>query len=138
MKYGSCSVSDWSGRVQEDTADAIAILVEGDSEVSLLTPGGTPGVSDKEVLFAVLATISNSSDSVILIMAASLIINDTLVVEHEGIAFSIDTNAGWLLGDSSLQLRNTLLWNSLVALNANLAHVLSSLASLMFSFVWIV
>ena len=87
---------------------------------------------------ALFGTIADSGDGVILLMAAFLVIDDSLVVQHEGVALSIDTDAGWLLSDGSLQLGNTLLWNSLVAGHSDLAHGLSGLASLISSFVWIV
>lgn len=137
MTYG-CSVGNWSARVQKDAADAWSILIDGDSEVALLTPGGTPGVSHDQVLLAFLLTVADSGDGVILIMAASLVIDDALFVEHEGVAFGIDTDAGWLQGDGGLQLSNFLLWNCFVALEVDLAHVFCGFALAMFTFVRIV
>jgi len=132
------SVGSWSGGVQEDTALSVSILVEDDSEVALLTPGGTPRVSHEEVIFASLATVANSGDSMILLGATSLVINDTLLVEHESVAIGIDTNAGWLLVDGGLQLFYLLRFNLSEALNTDLTHIFSSLAFTIFALVWIV
>lgn len=74
----------------------------------------------------------------ILIMTTSLVINDALVVEHEGAALGVDADAGWLLGDGCLQLGNTLLWNFVVGLDADFTHGFGSLASLVLALVRIV
>lgn len=134
-----CSFSSWSDRVHEDTADAVSILVESDSEVTLLTPRVTPRVSDDKVIFTFLRTITDGGDGVILLVTTFLGINDTFVIELESIAFSIDTNASWLNGDGGLKLRNTLLWNLMVAFDTNFAHVFGCLTFfVVFSFIWIV
>lgn len=75
----------------------------------------------------------------ILLVTTFLGINDTFVIELESIAFGINTNTSWLNGDGGLKLRNTLLWNFMVALDTDFTHVFGGLAFfVVFSLIWIV
>jgi len=133
------SVGIWSSRVHENTADTISILVDGHSDVTLLTPVSAPRVSDDEVLFARLVTISDSSNGVIEVSAALGGVQDTAGVHLEVGVGSINGDASWLLSNGSLELGDLLLWNSLVGLNSNDFLGFDSLALFAsFGFVWVV
>jgi len=58
----------WVGSSHEDTAD----VVLSDLDITLVTPRGTPGVLDKEVVNAVLSTITDSEDTVVKLSTAIL------------------------------------------------------------------
>merc|ERR1711907_897530 len=77
--------------------DALAGL-SGESDVSSLTPGGTPGVLDLVIQVATFRAISDSQDSVVQISAAGPVIENTRVVVHH--QTGIDGDGNWLLVNS--------------------------------------
>lgn len=117
MPSSVSSIGRRSRRVHENTADTVAILIDGDSEVAFLAPVGTPGVSDDKELLAALVAITDGGDSVVKVMTASLTVHDTLVVELEDRAGCVDTDAGGLLFDGGLDLLDALLGDSGVGLD---------------------
>merc|ERR1719454_47487 len=119
----SGSIGNWSAGVQKDAADAWAILVNGDSEVTVLTPVGTPGVSNDKVLLVVFTSVADCSDGVVLVLTAFFVIHDAFGIEREGLAISIDADAGWLLGHSFLQGFNLLRFDFEVFLDTDFTHI---------------
>lgn len=75
-------------------------------DISLITPVGTPGVSNNIVFLSVLGSISYSDDGVIgLVTTLGGVENTTLVTLEVG-SLGINGDRGWSLSDSSLQGRN--------------------------------
>ena len=75
-----------------------------DSDISLFSPVGTPGVSDEIIFSTVFNTIANGEDGVVESYAASIVGNDTVKVVLEGVFSSVDGNGDGLKGDGSLKL----------------------------------
>ena len=65
------SVGGWVERNLLDTADTKTIN-SSDLDVSLISPGSTPGVSNNVVLLSVLGSITDGGDGVIELSSASL------------------------------------------------------------------
>ena len=59
------SVGSWSVGVQKDSIDTRSVSVIGYSDVSLLSPVSSPGVSDNPIVLAVFRSISNGGDGMI-------------------------------------------------------------------------
>ena len=82
LSCGSCE-----GRVVDvrvDTADTVA-AAGSDSDVAIFTPAGTPRVADNVVLSAVFFAPTNSSDSVVNVTRAAVVLRDdstTVVLEY--------------------------------------------------------
>lgn len=112
----------------ENTTDTWSILVDGDSEVTILSPVGAPGVSDDQELFLAFFAVSNSGDSVVNVMTALLGVQDTMLVHLEGVLVGFDTDANWLNGKSSLHLGNRVLLELLPASGLDQTGVRFSMA----------
>jgi len=79
----------------EDTASTETVVVlggGGDPDVTFLSPGGTPGVLNDEVI----GSVTDGSDGVVKSDTASSG-DDTLGVELEGVLVSFDDDSNWLL-----------------------------------------
>ena len=113
-------ISGWSGGVHEDTTNTIAILVDCNSEVAILTPVRTPRVSHDQKFLAVLVSITDCSHSVVQVSTTSAIIHDTLPIKLEGGTRGVNGNASWLLVHGSLDLGDTLRWNASVGSDTDL------------------
>ena len=70
MQFFGCSAS-WADSSHLDTADTGAITVVGNLDVSVVTPGGVPGVLDEVVVLAVLGSVSDSKDTMVKLGSAS-------------------------------------------------------------------
>ena len=90
-----------------NTAHVVATL---NTDVTLLTPAGTPRVADDVVVNTVLGTITDSEDTVVELSTA-LGGDDTTSVELEGRAGSSEGNSDGLLSNSSSEGSRTLLDN---------------------------
>ena len=111
-----------------DTADSLT-LNGSDLDVSLISPGGSPGVSHEVVLLAVLGSVTNSGDGVVELGSASGGVEDTGLVLLEDGSIGLNSHGDWLLGDGGLELVDGLSWDGSVGLDINLTGVLGSLAS---------
>ena len=100
-----CSVRGWVERLKLDTADTSSVN-GGDLDVSLVSPRGSPGVSDDVVLLSVLGSVSNGSNGVIELGSASSGVQNTGGVVLENSLVGLDGNRHWLLVDGSLELRD--------------------------------
>lgn len=110
-----------------DTADTKTID-GGDLDVSLVSPGSTPGVSNEVVLLSVLGSVTNSGDGVVELGSAELGVHNTGLVLLEDGSVGLNGHGHWLLGNGGLELVNRLGWDGLVGLDINLSGVLGSLA----------
>ena len=86
--------------MSKDTAD----VVGSDLDVSLVTPGWSPGVLDEEVVLSRLGSVSDSEDSVIELGSAGGASDDTGGVGLEDSLVSLDGNGDWSLGESGLKV----------------------------------
>ena len=84
----------------------LVVLVSAHEDVTLVTPGGAPRVLDDVVVLRVLATITNSQNTVIELSGRALgLVVDTRFVELEGSVRSIDGNRdGTNGGNGSLEI----------------------------------
>ena len=122
-----CSVGGWVDGDLLDTADTLS-SDGSDLDVSLVSPGSSPGVSNKVVLLAVLGSITNSGDGVVELGSAEAGVQNTGLVLLEDGSVGLNGDGNWLLGNGGLELVNRLSWDGLVGLNAHLSGVLGSLA----------
>ena len=88
-----------------DTADTLSI--DGsDLDVTLVSPGSGPGVTDDVVLFTSLGSISDSSDGVVKVGSAGGGVEDTALVLLEDGSVSLNGDGDDTLVDGSLELGN--------------------------------
>ena len=108
------SVGGWSVSVQKDSINTRSVSVIGNSDVSLLSPVGSPGVSNEPIVLAVFSSISNCGDGMIeLSLGHNLVVRvDSSIIELPLQARGIDRDASWLGSNSSLQLGRALLWDA--------------------------
>jgi len=78
-------------------------LVWCDLNVSLGSPGGTPGVLNEEVVLARLGSVADSEHTVVEFGSAT-VGNDTVSVSLESHLIGLDGNRDWSLGKGSLKL----------------------------------
>ena len=104
MQRARCSVGGWVGWGSRlDTADTGTVL-DSDLDVSVVTPGWTPGVLDKVVGSSVLDSISDGEDTVVEGGSAGSASKDTGGVHLEGGLVGLDGDGDWLLGEGGLEL----------------------------------
>jgi len=89
----------WVGSSLENTAD----VVGSDSDVSLISPAGAPGVLDKEEVLSVEGSVSDGEDTVVEVGSASGG-DDSRSVTLEGVLVGLDGDGDWLLVDGGLEL----------------------------------
>lgn len=106
------SVGDRVRGVGLDTA-AASTISNTDSDVTLVTPSGVPGVLDHIELLTVLSTITNGENSVV-VRSTATSANNTRAVVLEDRVVSLNGDSNGLLGDGSLELRGAIGSNSLV------------------------
>jgi len=93
-----------SGWVHKDTADTFSALgVKGHSDVTGLSPGSSPGVSDDSIVDSTFGTVTDSGDGVIEVGSISTVVEDTTSVTLEVVVGSIDGNTCWSGSDSGFQ-----------------------------------
>ena len=123
----SASVGGWVKRLHLDTADTWSI--DGsDLDVSSISPGSTPGVSDEVVVLSILGSISDSGDGVIEVGSAGSRVQNTTGVTLEDELIGLDGDGGWGLSNGGLKLVNGVGLNVGVVLNVDLTLVLGGLA----------
>ena len=89
--------------VNLDTADTIGVI-HAELDVTLVTPGGVPGVLDEPVVLSILGTIADSEDGVIEVGSASRGGEDTGRVGLEDHLVGLDGDGKRLLVEGSLHL----------------------------------
>jgi hypothetical protein len=87
-----------------NTTYAWGIVLNSDSDITVFTPVGSPGVLDEVVFDAVFDSIADGENSVVKRDATSWIGNYASEIMLEGVLSSIDSYRDGLLGDGSLQL----------------------------------
>lgn len=110
MRPSECSVGGWVERLHLDTANTFA-LNGSDLDVSLVSPGGTPRVTDDVVFLSTLGSVSNGSDGVIEVGTAGGGVEDTASVLLEDGSVGLDGDGDDGLGDGSLELSNAVAWH---------------------------
>jgi len=108
---GSSSVGGGSESLHLDTADTLA-LDGSDLDVTLVTPGSAPGVSDDVVLLTTLSSVANGSDGMVEAGTTFLGVQHTTLVLLEDSLVSLDGNGDNTLVDGSLQLGDAISWHS--------------------------
>jgi hypothetical protein len=78
-------------------------LVRSHLDVSVISPGSTPGVFDKDVILSALDSVSNGEDTMVKVCSASFSDN-TRAVRLEGHLIGFNGNSDWLLVEGSLEL----------------------------------
>jgi len=106
--------------VHENTADTISGDIEGHSDVTLFSPGSSPGVSDDEILLTVVTSVTNSGNGVIEVVTAFLGVEDTSGVTLEVVVGSINRDASWSSGDGGFKGGDALRFDGFVGLNVDL------------------
>ena len=123
----------WVGWLHGDTA-----LGWSDLDVSSISPGGTPGVLDEEVLLSALSSVSDGEDTVVESGAASAG-DDTGVVSLEDVLVGLDSDGNWSLGEGSLELSTRgVSGDILVGLDLTNTLRLGVLAGSLSGMVWVV
>merc|ERR1711907_620569 len=79
----------WVERLHLDTADTFA-LDSGDLDVSLISPRGSPGVSNDVVLLSVLGSVSNGGNGVIELSSTFFGVQDSTCVLLEDSFVGLD------------------------------------------------
>jgi len=86
-----------------DTADTVT-FGDGESDVSLVSPGGVPGVLDSPVLGSVLGAPSDNKDGVVEVgTALGSVVEDTGRVVLEVQSVGLNSNGDGSLGESGLE-----------------------------------
>ena len=130
-QFLSCINNSWSSRIQKDSTHTWA-TISGccNSHISFLTPGSSPWVSDDEIFFSTFLTVSYGCDGMVEFVTTNSWVENTRLISLPMVAFCINTNASWLDGNWSFQLRDALFRNSVVSRNFDDAFILFNSASL--------
>ena len=131
------SLGGWPERDLLDTADTNSVN-GGNLDVSLVSPGGTPRVSDDVVVLGSIVSVSDGGDGVIKLGSARLGVEDSGLVELEDGSVGLDGDGNWLSSDGGLELRDGSGSNVGVLGNTNLTLGGRVLAGSISSSVWIV
>ena len=131
------SLGGWPERDLLDTADTDT-WDGSDLDVSLVSPRGTPGVSDDVVVLGSIVSVSDGGDGVVELGSASGGVEDSTGVHLEDRSVGLNGDGGWSLGNGSLELINGLGSNVGVGGNTNLTLGGRVLAGSISGSVWIV
>ena len=74
----------------------------GDPHVAFFSPISAPLVPEDVELFAILRAVANEVDWVVGLSRATLLIEDSRLIEGQLVAITINDGRDWLLGDGSL------------------------------------
>jgi len=108
------------GRVRGVGLDttAASTIFNTDSDVTFVTPSGSPGVLDHVVIGTVQRSVTNGKNSVVMGLTATRADNTRLVVrENASVGLNGDRNR--LFGNSGLKLRGGILGDSMVRGNGD-------------------
>ena len=112
-----------------DTADTFSCN-GGDLDVSLISPSGTPRVSDDVEVLASFGSVTDGGDGMIEVVTISTVVEDTSSVTLEVVVGSIDGNASWSLGDGFHQGFPVVVLDSFVGYSFDNSLVFGIFASL--------
>ena len=87
-----------------NTTNSFGVFNSGNLDVSSVSPGSRPVVSDDKVLLVVIYTISNYGDSKVDVSAAVGRIENSPGVHLENHIVSCDVGRNWAKGDRCFQL----------------------------------
>ena len=113
------SVGLWVDGLHLDTADTSSID-GGDLDVSLVSPGWAPGVSNDVVVLSSLGSVSDGSDGVVEVGSAGWGVEDTAVVHLEDGLVGLDGDGDDSLVEGGLELRDAVAWHVGVSSDADL------------------
>ena len=99
--------------------------VSGDVHVSLVSPIGSPRVSNLPEVLSLLVSISNDGDSVIELGSAFFVIDNSSLVELEDLSVGLNRNGDHSIRDSDLKLI-IIIWGN-VSIPINLESLLGRL-----------
>jgi len=112
-----------------DSTDTSGVLDSSDSDVTLLTPRGSPGVSDDVVVTdGLIGSPSDGSDGVIEVGSTLSGVDDTTGVVVEDFLVSLDGNGDDTLLNGTLEASSRVLRNVSVVLDLNVTGGLSGIA----------
>jgi len=103
-KADLCSVGVGEDNSVLDTADTGAVTSDGETDVTLFTPDGVPGVLDEPVFLTVLGAVADGEDGVIEVGATGSRVEDTAGVSLPGGSVGLNEDGEGLLGESGLHL----------------------------------
>ena len=113
-----------------DSTDTNGVLDGSDSDVSLLSPAGGPGVSDDVVVTnGLISSPSNSSDSVVKLGSTSSRVDDTASVVMEDFLIGLNSYGDDTLLDGTLEASSRSLRNVGIVLDGNGTSGHASMAS---------
>jgi hypothetical protein len=113
-----------------DTADTSGVLDGSDSDVTLFTPSGGPGVSDDVVVLTsgIIGTPSNGGDGVIELGSALSRVDDTSGVVVEDFLISLDSYGDNTLLNGTLEASGRVFRDISVVLDGDITSGKGSLA----------
>lgn len=88
-------LNEWIRGIGNDTA--LVFLIASHLDISVLSPGGSPGVLHQPVVDTVLGSITYGESSVIQAVVAGAFVEDTSSVVHHVVSVDVDrdrTNIG--------------------------------------------
>ena len=85
-----------------DTADTDGTFDSGDLDVTLISPGSSPGVSNDVEILGSIVTISDSGNGVIELGSAGSGVDNTGGVTLEDASSGTNGNGSWSASDGSL------------------------------------
>ena len=103
----------WVEGLHLDTADT-GTFDGGDLDVSSISPGGTPGVSDEVVVLARLGSVSDSGDGVIEVGSAGSGVEDTTGISLENELVGLDGHGNNGKVNGGLQLGHAVFYNWII------------------------
>jgi len=114
------SVGEWDRRLELDTADT-GTLNSSDSNVSFLTPGAGPGVSDDVVVsHLIISSPSDSGNRVVKVGTTLLRVDNTSGIVVEDLLVSLDGYGDDTLLNGTLEGTNRSIRNVNVVINSDL------------------
>lgn len=132
------SVSGWSIWIQEKTTYTSTTDIGRHSDISTLSPGWTPRVSDDKVVLAIFSSISDSCNCMVKICSTFSCVKDTTCVHLEVSVSCIYRNTSRLNSNGCFELINASWWNNSVFADKNFTFGRFILAYSVFSCIWII
>lgn len=132
------SLSGWVGWVGLDTADTNGSFFNTELDVTVVTPAGSPGVSDEVVFLTIFSSVSNSGDGVAGTGWAGFVVHDTGFITSEVGVSTVDRDRCWSSGNGGEKLRSRFWSDSVVGVNLNLTFAAAVMASSILSLVWVI